>query len=205
MNGHLTRLHRALLLASAGLVTVLLVELKSLVPPAEKESAATNVALTPHPLSATKQKPLPLIAEYEELIRRPLFNEDRRPHVDSTAADRSTSLTVSPPTFTLSAIVITPEKSIAIVQSANTKTLERLTVNAVKDGWTLAEIHSQYVVITQGTRTAILALEVTGSGTSPSPTQKTAQGRTPSPLLKDSQTEDTDQREGLNAVHPEVK
>jgi hypothetical protein len=113
------------------------------------------------------------IDAYEEIIHRPLFNDDRKPYVYVEPAvqakppvktkERPAPLSKPQQQLSLTAVVITPETSLAILQAGNTKTLQRVRLGETIDGWTLAEIQEQAIVLKQGEQVQTLELEIKGS------------------------------------------
>ena len=112
------------------------------------------------------------IEAYEDIINRPLFNDDRKLYVytEPVVQERPPVKTRERPTppkpqqqLSLTAIVITPEKSLAILQAGKDKSLQRVRLGETIDGWTLAEIQDQSIVLKQGEQTQTLELEVKGS------------------------------------------
>ena len=71
--------------------------------------------------------------------------------------------------MSLTAVVITPEKSLAILQAGNNKSLQRVRLGETIDGWTLTEIQDQSIVLKQGEQIQTLELEVKGSSKSQKP------------------------------------
>lgn len=130
-------------------------------------------------------RPLVAIAAYEDIVNRPLFNEDRQPYVyvapppeEKPVKTRERPVPPKPPQqFSLTAIVITPETSLAILQGGKDKSLQRVRLGETIDGWTLTDIQDQSIVLTQGEQTQTLDLEVKGSGKTQKPpvAQKTAE------------------------------
>ena len=110
------------------------------------------------------KKEFPLINTYQDIIDRPLFMEDRQPYISQTPETKKSNIREPKSRqFSLSAVVITSNKSIAILQYANSKTLQHIALGETIDGWTLTEIHAQQVVLKKGDNTQTLVLEVKGS------------------------------------------
>jgi len=147
-----------------------------------------NVDSTSQPLTMKEVAPTDTfvaIEAYENIINRPLFNDDRKPYVYvAPVAEQKPVKTKERPMPTkpqqqlsLTAVVITPEKSLAILQAGNNKTLQRVRLGETIDGWTLTEIQDQSVVLEQGGQTQTLELEVRGSNKTQKPalTQKSSE------------------------------
>ena len=110
------------------------------------------------------KKEFPLINTYQDIIDRPLFMEDRQPYISQTPETKKSNIREPKSRqFSLSAVVITSEKSIAILQYAKSKTLQHIELGETIDGWTLTEIHNQQVVLKKGDNTKTLVLEIKGS------------------------------------------
>ena len=159
------------------LAMILLVELNQdyAIPP------LANIDSTSQPLTMKEIETTDTFVDieaYENIINRPLFNDDRKPYVYAApVAEQKPVKTKERPMPTkpqqqlsLTAVVITPEKSLAILQAGNSKTLQRIKLGEMIDGWTLTEIQDQSIVLEQGGQTQTLELEVKGS----SKTQKPA-------------------------------
>ncbi len=123
--------------------------------PGKKTRQTTTESIPPSPR---------LIGEFNEIIERPLFMSDRRPFVaantvaapDKRQADR----TVAQEDFMLSAVIITGEKRIALLQSKKDRKLQKLHQGDELDGWMLKEIQPSEVFLTKGSKTRRLELMI---------------------------------------------
>lgn len=105
------------------------------------------------------------IAEFDEIIQRPLFNETRQPFIapeTGSAVKKPTAQSKKSPKeqFMLSAVVITPDKRIAVLQNSKDKTLQRIALGETFNGWILNEITSHSVKLTKGKQIKNLELEI---------------------------------------------
>ena len=115
-------------------------------------------------ISATgNEKKLPMINAYQDIIDRPLFMENRQPYVLLAPKTKTNIKEMKSRQFSLSAVVITSEKNIAILQHAKSKTLQSVALGETIDGWTLTEVHEQHVVLKKGDNIKTLVLEIKGS------------------------------------------
>jgi len=132
-----------------------------------------------------KEYVFPKIVAFDEVIQRPLFNETRLPFVEpepelkqtvTKPNERSRKKPKKQEQYSLSAVVMTPDKQIAILQSGRGKTLQRVALGEMIDGWSLDEVTSHSVQLKKGEEIKKLELEIKGSN--PKPVSKTkAQSR----------------------------
>jgi len=163
-NNNLTRIVQLfLLLLNIGLGTYLFMQSKQDLPGSEN-NISVNVDANDTIAVTDNKKEFPLINTYQEIIDRPLFMENRQPYISQTPETKKSNIREPKSRqFSLSAIVITSDKSIAILQYAKGKTLQHIALGETIDGWTLTEIHEQQVVLEKGDNTQTLVLEVKGS------------------------------------------
>ena len=129
----------------------------------------------------TEPAQLQPIEQYNEISTRPLFTPDRQPYVYSQSqpepkkipVKQNTPVTKLPDQLLLTAIVISPEQQLAVLQSGKSKSMQRIKLGEAIDGWTLDEIHNQFIVLKNGVHTHTLELEVKGSANSARSTQVT--------------------------------
>lgn len=115
----------------------------------------------------------PPVSAYQEIVDRPLFMADRRPYeIPPAAATPTNQREPGLQQFSLSGVVITADQNIAVLQYADGKTLQRVALGEVIDGWTLTEVHEQHVVLQKGEDTRILELEIKGRKPKQSPANK---------------------------------
>jgi len=118
-------------------------------------------------LPDTNQKFLP-ITEYQDIIDRPLFMANRQPYVQiqteigTEEPDMQENIIASPTAqqYMLTAVIITPETSTAIIQSAKNKEPQHIVIGETIDEWTLVEVHKQHIILKQGDETQMVELEV---------------------------------------------
>ncbi len=110
----------------------------------------------------------PDISNYNEIINRPLFFEDRKPYVyvepvKTKTAKKQTRTKTTPKKnqqYELNAVIITPEKQFAIIQTGREKTLQRFAPGELVNGWTLENIDPRFVMLKKGNEEKRLELEV---------------------------------------------
>ena len=121
-----------------------------------------------------KEFVFPEITAFDEVIQRPLFNETRLPFV----APDPEPLVAKPESkrnrpvkkqeeLSLSAVVMTPEMQIAILQSGRNKTLQRVVLGEMIDGWSLDEVMPHSVQLRRGEEIKRLELEIKSSNPKP--------------------------------------
>jgi type II secretory pathway component PulC len=86
-----------------------------------------------------------------------LFTHDRRPFI--FVAEAAPVARAGPRVeFELTAVIITSVTQIALLRSNQTPTVQRVTLNQTIDGWTLAEVAPDSVVLNRGTETVTVPL-----------------------------------------------
>jgi hypothetical protein len=91
--------------------------------------------------------PVGPLSDYLSISERPLFTPDRRPFVMiAEAAPAPVGPRVE---FQLTAVIIASEARIALLRSNVTPTVQRVALNQTIDGWTLAQVTSDSVVLRQ--------------------------------------------------------
>lgn len=122
----------------------------------------------------SKEFIFPKITEFDEIIQRPLFNKTRLPFVapkpKQTVAKPKRK--INPPVnnqtqLSLSAVVMTPDTQIAILQSGRNKTLQRVALGESIDGWSVNEITPHSVQLKKGAEIKQLELEIKSSTLKP--------------------------------------
>ena len=127
---------------------------------------------------------IPPITDYTEIIERPLFMQDRRPYVpDETVA------AIKPPQqktrgrkrakdeLLLSAVIITENKRIALIQTGKGKKIQKVMLGEIIDDWTVADVQPGEVSLQKGSETKKLELLVIKS-----PFQTTQKSPSPSAI-----------------------
>ena len=162
-NNNLTRaVQLFLLLLNIGLGIYLFMQSEADMPSAENNISVNADAKKLIAVTGNK-KEFPLINAYQEIIDRPLFMDDRQPYISLAPKTKTNIKEIKSRQFSLSAVVITLDKSIAIFEYAKSKTLQPITLGEAINGWTLTEVHEQHVVLKNGDNTKILELEIKGS------------------------------------------
>jgi hypothetical protein len=126
------------------------------------------------------QEEIPEISDYDDMINRPLFFEDRKPYVyiepekaspktkkRKQAAPKKTEL------YSLSAVMMSTDKKLAIIQSGREKTMQRLSLGESIDGWIVENIEPRSVLLKKGNETKQLELEIKTSQRKQKSTTKT--------------------------------
>ena len=96
---------------------------------------------------------LPPLAEYGAILERPLFLPDRRPYIAPepvVATPAAAARTTSAIRFLLSAVIITPDKRIALIQPEQNGKPRRLARGDEHDGWRLIAIEPRRISLRQG-------------------------------------------------------
>lgn len=99
---------------------------------------------------------------YEAVISRPLFNPERRPAPVEAATDESAPATTEAPVQTgdlnLSAVILTDNQQIALLQKSNDSKLHRLNVGESLDGWIIESIDPDQVKLQRGSETKVVKI-----------------------------------------------
>jgi hypothetical protein len=121
--------------------------------PATTESPVSAAVATRDKAFAPLPKPAsPVLAQFTETLERPLFSADRRP---------MQAVEIAPPTakpiaqhsaaqLTLLGVILTPDRSEALLRWNGSSEPQRLALNESINGWTLDEIGADYVVLLRG-------------------------------------------------------
>jgi len=121
-----------------------------------------------------------VITDYDEIIERPLFFDDRKPYVyvepEKKQPDTKKKKTTPKKNeqYSLSAIMITSEKKLAIIQSGREKSLQRIALGESIDGWKIENIEPHSVLLKKGNESKNLTLEIKNSNTKQNSTAKTS-------------------------------
>lgn len=113
--------------------------------------------------------PEPDIADYAVVVERPLFFAERTPYL---ASEPDTPLTQPQPQtapgldipFTLSAIVISAGKRLAVIHYGRDNKQQRIALGQSIDGWTFTAIEPRSVLLKKGNATKNLELAIKTSG-----------------------------------------
>ena len=119
---------------------------------------------------ALKEFVFPKITAFNEIIERPLFNETRLPFEtgkpEQTVVDtrkNNTKARNKQEQLSLNAVVMTPDKQIAIIQSGPGKDLQRVALGEAIEGWTLDDVSSHSIRLVKGKEIKDLELEIKNS------------------------------------------
>ena len=153
------------------------------------------------PLKIVDKLHIPDATEFKGIIERPLFNINRRPSFNSSPAeltqtDRKKAKTKAKAQLLLNAIVISPDRKLAIFQSGKNAKPEKVILGDSINNWVLSEISPHSVRLSRGRQVKVLELEVkTSKWTKPSekpgtkPANKTS---TKTPQAKPAKEPETD-------------
>ena len=103
---------------------------------------------------------------FSEIVERPLFMENRRPHVapvSTVPGEQKRPHQTEPDILTLislSAIVITKEKRIALIEDNRTRKLQQLRQGETFNGWTLTDVGTNSIAMQNGPDTRQIELIV---------------------------------------------
>ncbi|GAB6066757.1 hypothetical protein JCM13664_00750 [Methylothermus subterraneus] len=119
--------------------------------------AAQDAPRTPQPPPAPAE--LPPMETFSAFVDRPLFVEGRKPLPEEAETAADARAEQEPPKFRLTGIIVTPETGqILLLQDpSNNKTL-RFKPEELIDGWRVAELKDDQVVLQRGGQTQILKL-----------------------------------------------
>jgi hypothetical protein len=102
----------------------------------------------------------PPISAYNEVTRRPLFEEDRRQIVASTGRDnKSAAARKFASNWRLTGVAIGEERSVAILENTRSGEVLSLATGDSNDGWAIDHIDSNRVVIRSGVNSQEFVLD----------------------------------------------
>ena len=135
------------------------------------------------------------IQNYSAIIKRPLFVNDRRPYVPPVVEIVETTIEeVQPDTpnldgYSLSAVIISGQKKIALISTPGGESVEHLTLSDKLNSWELKEIQANYIIFVLEDEQVKLELAV-----KPSPQQVRGNNRRRSAIseIEDNVTEETE-------------
>ncbi|HYY16429.1 MAG TPA: hypothetical protein VE965_07270, partial [Gammaproteobacteria bacterium] len=126
------------------------------------------LVITPE-ASRTPQSPLPVkkddfslspLSQFQAIVERPLFLQSRRPIPGATT---ETSPTVSKETrlnqYSLTAVVIVPDKRLALLRSTTDKKIHKIEEGQDLQGWKLKEIKDESALFQQVNESQELRLQ----------------------------------------------
>ncbi|MCX8048580.1 MAG: hypothetical protein N3A55_02825 [Methylohalobius sp.] len=118
---------------------------------------ATQAVPTPQPSPPTLPD-LPPLEAFSAFVEQPLFVEGRKPLPEETEATSETGAEKKQPDFRLTGIITTPEAGqMILVQNQSNKTL-RFRLGESIDGWRVAELKEDQVLLERGGETYVLKL-----------------------------------------------
>jgi hypothetical protein len=97
------------------------------------------------------------LSDYLSVSERPLFTHDRRPFV-MIVEEAAPAPVRSRVEFELTAVIITSATQLALLRSNLTPTVQRVALNQAIDGWTLAAVTPDSVLLTQRETTVTVPL-----------------------------------------------
>ncbi len=110
--------------------------------------------------------PAPEISSFSSMVSRPLFNEERQPFVANTStinkpvAERlEKTAKLNDDKLMLSAVIITPEQKLAIIESERDKSSYTVALGESVNHWQLTEVFNHAVTLSKDTQTRLLELE----------------------------------------------
>lgn len=118
--------------------------------------------------------PAPELSGFSSMVSRPLFNEDRQPFVADAITIKEPVekrpekiATLNDDKLMLSAVIITPEQKLAIIESKREKTSYTVALGESVDRWQLTEVFNHAVTLIKDTQTRLLELEYKPSANRP--------------------------------------
>lgn len=112
----------------------------------------------------------PPLSNYAAIIERPLFMRNRQPYVvDETVAETKNKGKSArdrrkiKDDFLLSAVIITKEKRIALIQTGRDRKIQKVNLGEAIDDWTLADVQSDEILLSKGNEIKKLELLVKSS------------------------------------------
>ena len=118
-------------------------------------------------------KPVTSLEDYAGIIERPLFSPDRKPYeAEVVEAKPNRPVPVNTPLtkredYSLSAVIITDDKRMALIETKNGKKIHRLREGEELDGWTLTDVQPARVSLKKGSEVKELELAVVPSSYQP--------------------------------------
>jgi len=113
---------------------------------------------------------LPSLSDYAAIIERPLFVENRQPYVeDETVVETKNPVKNArdrrkiKDNFLLSAVIITNEKRIALIQSGRGRKIQKVYLGEAIDDWTLTDVQTGEISLSKGNEVKKLELLVKSS------------------------------------------
>lgn len=110
-------------------------------------------------ISRTQYIPPPIRA-FDEILKRPLFNESRLPPPPPAKMAATPTPVVTHIRLKLEGVAITPEARIAVLRDLTTKKMLHLAEGARHNGWKLESLHADRVLFKHNQQTVELKLEL---------------------------------------------
>jgi len=103
----------------------------------------------------------PPITTYQEIVSRPLFTNTRRPDIpEEITVKVDVSRKIASEQYLLSAVVITKNKRIALIQSNRIKEPQKVALGEILDGWILSDIQPRQITLESNGEIKKLKLEI---------------------------------------------
>ena len=103
----------------------------------------------------------PPITTYQEIVSRPLFTNTRRPNIpEEITVKVDVSRKIASEQYLLSAVVITKNKRIALIQSNRIKEPQKVALGEILDGWILSDIQPRQITLERNGEIKKLELEI---------------------------------------------
>ncbi|MEQ8427853.1 MAG: hypothetical protein RLT87_01915 [Gammaproteobacteria bacterium] len=110
--------------------------------------------------------PAPELSSFSSMVSRPLFNEERQPFVAETTAINKPvekrleqTAKLNDDKLMLSAVIITPEQKLAIIENEREKANYTVALGESVDHWQLTEVFNHSVTLSKDNQTRLLELE----------------------------------------------
>jgi hypothetical protein len=138
-----------------------------------------------------KEIVFPDITAFDEIIERPLFNKTRLPF-EAQKSEQTVVNTTKNNTrtknkqeqYSLSGVVMTLDKKIAIIQSGRGKDLQRVALGETFDGWILEDVSAHSIRLVKGNEIKDLELEIKNSATKKTQIAKSEKDKQSEPQMK---------------------
>jgi hypothetical protein len=110
-------------------------------------------------ISQTQYMPPPIRA-FDEILKRPLFNESRLPPPPPEKVAATSAPVVTHIRLKLEGVAITPEARIAVLRDLTTQKMLHLAEGAKHNGWELERLHADRALFKHNQQTVELELEL---------------------------------------------
>lgn len=160
MRRNRTRAPVYLLVLCVGLASMVYWQVEN--PPSYAIIAATDGPAGSKPSSALPAKfTFPPLAEFSEIVARPLFSPSRRPpkEIEDSDSDTFVALPSQPSRFILAGVVISAEGRMVLLRRMNSTDLIRALMGQEIDGWYVESIEQDRVTLRRGDTVEIVTLQ----------------------------------------------